>query len=40
MKRAEEVYDPQWSERNPAYVAMLDNMYAEYYRAAGIIIAN
>jgi len=40
MKRAEEVYDPQLSERNPVYAAMLDNMYAEYYHAARIIIAN
>ena len=35
IRRAEGVYDPQWSERNPAYAAMLDNMYAEYYRAVG-----
>ena len=35
IRRTETVYDPQWDERNPSFIAIIDKMYAEYYRAAG-----
>ena len=35
IRRAEAVYDPRWNERNPAFAAQIDNLYAEYYRALG-----
>ena len=35
IRRVEAVYDPQWNERNPSFAAQIDNLYAEYYRAAG-----
>ena len=35
IRRAEAVYDSQWNEINPSFAAQIDNLYAEYNRAAG-----
>ena len=35
IRKAEEMYDPKWSETNKYYSAIMNDMYAAYYFAAG-----